>query len=199
MNLAQEPVKMDIASTLSTVITSIAHSLTTASTKQPCHMMNHGGAGSMNHKMDHSSMKSSMDHDMPGMKMCKMSMTLNSDYENLCILTDKIMITSKTQLILGMLGIVLFTMFYEYFKLLVDQLQGKYGQYLQSNMVTSKERVKYKLRLSTAYALSVGYSFIIMLLFMTFNVWVMLSVCIGAGIGHYLCDKQTSSASLICH
>lgn len=192
MNLAQ--IKMDLPTAISTIPTT---ALSTA-TKKPCHMMNHAN---MNHNMEHSNMKSNMDmgHDMPGMKMCKMSMTLNSDYENLCILTEKVMVTTKTQLVMAMVGIALFTMMYEYFKLFVDQLQEKYTQYVQSNMVTEKERQRYKLRFSTAYALSVGYSFIIMLLFMTFNVWVMLSVCIGAGVGHFLFDKKSSAVSLVCH
>lgn len=151
--------------------------------------------------MDHSTMKMNMDmgHDAPGMKMCKMSMTLNKDYENLCLLTDKLMITTKTQMVLAMLLVALFTALFEYLKVGLDQMQSRYSQYLQSNMVTETERLKYKLRLSTAYSVSVGYSFIIMLLFMTFNVWVMLAVCIGAGVGHFLSEKNTCSVSLICH
>lgn len=141
-----------------------------------------------------------MDHDMPGMKMCKMSMTLNSDYNNLCILTDRIMVTTKLQLVLATFGIAVFTLGYEYFKAFIDKLGSRYSQFLQTNTVTEHERKVYKLRLSIAYAISVGYSFTIMLLFMTFNIWVMLAVCVGAGFGHYLCDKPCSpAANLVCH
>lgn len=162
--------------------------------KMPCHDdMNHGG-------MDHTGMDhGGMDHDMPGMKMCKMAMTLNSDYENLCILTETLMVTNKPQLVFAMTGIALFSLGYEYFKLFVDRMQARYSQYLKSNTVTENERVKYKVRLSAAYAFSVGYSFIIMLLFMSFNVWVMLAVCIGAGLGHYAFGGSSSTASLVCH
>lgn len=161
---------------------------------KPCHdQMNHGD---MNHAaMDHGG----MDHDMPGMKMCKMAMTLNSDYENLCILTERLMVTNKLQLFFAMVGIVLFTLGYEYFKLFVDKMQTRYSQFLKSNTVTENERIKYKAKLSTAYAVSVGYSFIIMLLFMSFNVWVMLAVCAGAGLGHYAFGGSSAAASLICH
>jgi copper transporter 1 len=172
------------------------------------HMMgnshNYNMANGMDHTMSHvtdNNMHSNMDmgHDMPGMKMCKMSMTLNSDYENLCIITDKIMVTNKLQLLFAMIGIIMFTTGYEFFKQFVDKLQSRYSQFLQSNTVTERERKVYKFRLSCSYALSVGYSFIIMLLFMTFNIWVMLSVCVGAGIGHYLCDAKSSANSLVCH
>lgn len=159
-----------------------------------------------NNMMDHSMMdhsmhsKMGMGHDMPGMKMCKMSMTLNADYENLCILTDHIMVTSRFQLVLAMVGVGIFAFGYEYFKIFVDQLESRYAQFLQSNTVTECERKAYKLRLSSAYAFSVGYSFIIMLLFMSFNIWVMFAVCVGAGLGHYFCDRPTSStANLACH
>ncbi|TID30094.1 hypothetical protein CANINC_001318 [Pichia inconspicua] len=155
----------------------------------------------MHHNSDHSAMKTSMDmgHNEPGMKMCKMSMTLNSDYENLCILTDKLMVTTKTQMILAMILVSVFAALFEYYRAFVDKLQHRYAQYLQSGMVTEKERLKYKLILSTAYSVSVGYSFIIMLLFMSFNVWVMLAVCIGAGLGHFLCERKSGSVSLVCH
>lgn len=191
-----------VAQIVETVAVPVAMSLTTSSslpgTKKPCHGgMNHGG---MNHgKMNHGNMAhDNMDHDMPGMKMCKMSMTLNADYENLCILTDKIMVSNKVQLIFAMIGIALYTLGYEYFKTFTDKLQSRYSQFLKSNTVTEKERMKYKIRLSFAYAFSVGYSFVIMLLFMTFNIWIMLAVCIGAGAGHYLFGGSPS-APLVCH
>lgn len=180
-----------------TTITSTTIPLVTSSslpeTKKPCHGgMNHGG-------MSHANMAhGDMEHDMPGMKMCKMSMVLNADYENLCILTDAIMVTNKVQLILAILGITLFTVGYEYFKNFVDKLQSKYSQYFNSNAVTETEKMKYKIRLSISYALTVGYSFIIMLLFMTYNVWVMLSVCVGAGLGHYFFGGS-ATAPLVCH
>lgn len=154
---------------------------------------------SMNHGTMHSNMD--MGHDMPGMKMCKMSMTLNSDYENLCILTESLMVTNKFQLLLAMVGIALFTIGYEYFKLFVEKLQSRYNQHLKNGVVTEKERIQLKAKLSVIYALSVGYSFIIMLLFMTFNTWIMSSVCIGAGIGYFLFERPQSYAppSLACH
>lgn len=155
--------------------------------------MNHD----MHHGMNHGMSSKSMDHDMPNMKMCKMSMTFNSDYENLCILTDKLMVTTKTQLVFAMIAIVLFCMGYEYFKLFLDQMQNRYIQLKNGNFATASECKKFKTKISIIYALNVGYSMIIMLLFMTFNTWIMLSVSIGAGLGHYIFDSPNVSVS--CH
>ena len=185
-----------------------------ATSKKPCHQMhNNMGMNHMNHDMNHDmghnmghnmghdmghQMSSkAMDHDMPGMKMCKMSMTFNSDYENLCILTDKLMVTTKTQLVFAMVGIVLLTFGYEYYKLILDSMQGRYKQFKNGNTATEAECRNYKTKVSIAYALGVGYSMIIMLLFMTFNTWIMMSVCIGAGLGHYVFDVPFSSVA--CH
>lgn len=164
--------------------------------KMPCHSgmpgMNHGNMGGMP-GMDHGKMD-------PGMKMCSMKMTLNSDYENLCLLTENLMVTNKYQLVVAIFGIILFTFGYEYYKRFVDRAQNRYNLYLRSDVVVEKERKKHKAKLSVMYGLSVFYSFIIMLLFMTFNVWVMIAVCVGAGLGHYLLDSSAPAAvSLSCH
>jgi len=53
---------------------------------------------------------------------------------------------------------------------------------------------------SALYGLQVFYSFFIMLLFMTYNGWVMLAVALGAFIGHWAFGLKTSSTkSVACH
>jgi len=50
------------------------------------------------------------------------------------------------------------------------------------------------------YAVQVFYSFFIMLLFMTYNGWVMLAVAAGAFVGHLAFGLKTSSTkSVACH
>ncbi|KAJ4523012.1 copper transpport protein [Exophiala dermatitidis] len=50
------------------------------------------------------------------------------------------------------------------------------------------------------YAVQVFYSFFIMLLFMTYNGWVMLAVAVGAFIGYLTFgDNLTSTKSVACH
>lgn len=50
------------------------------------------------------------------------------------------------------------------------------------------------------YAVQVFYSFFIMLLFMTYNGWVMLAVAVGAFVGYIAFGAKTSSSKTVaCH
>ena len=58
-----------------------------------------------------------------------------------------------------------------------------------------------KIRLVKAafYAVQVFYSFFIMLLFMTYNGWVMLAVAAGAFIGYIGFGGGSPTKSVACH
>jgi len=56
-----------------------------------------------------------------------------------------------------------------------------------------------KIVLAGLYAVQVFYSFFIMLLFMTYNGWVMLSVAVGAFVGYMLFEGSTATKSVVCH
>ncbi|KAL1985289.1 hypothetical protein VTN96DRAFT_8088 [Rasamsonia emersonii] len=56
-----------------------------------------------------------------------------------------------------------------------------------------------KLIMALLYAIQVFYSFFIMLLFMTYNGWVMLSVAVGAFIGYLVFGGPTATKSVACH
>ncbi|KAI4745146.1 hypothetical protein E4T50_04549 [Aureobasidium sp. EXF-12298] len=49
------------------------------------------------------------------------------------------------------------------------------------------------------YAIQVFYSFFIMLLFMTYNGWIMLSVAVGAFVGYLVFGNSTVTKSAACH
>ncbi|KAK2758787.1 hypothetical protein FQN54_003479 [Arachnomyces sp. PD_36] len=49
------------------------------------------------------------------------------------------------------------------------------------------------------YAVQVFYSFFIMLLFMTYNGWVMLAVTVGAFIGYMAFGQSSATKSVACH
>ncbi|KAK2748345.1 hypothetical protein FQN57_001003 [Myotisia sp. PD_48] len=63
---------------------------------------------------------------------------------------------------------------------------------------TPAER-KSKLIRAGLYALQVFYSFFIMLLFMTYNGWVMLAVAAGAFVGYLFFGDDTAAKSVSCH
>jgi copper transporter 1 len=53
---------------------------------------------------------------------------------------------------------------------------------------------------SLLYAIQVGIGFMLMLIFMTYNGFLMLAVVFGAGIGHFLfARKSGAERSLSCH
>jgi len=64
----------------------------------------------------------------------------------------------------------------------------------------SAEERKGTLIKGALYAVQVFYSFFIMLLFMTYNGWVMLAVAVGAFVGYIVFGRDSSSAkSVACH
>lgn len=54
---------------------------------------------------------------------------------------------------------------------------------------------------STLYAILVAISFWLMLVFMTYNGYLMIAVVLGAGVGHYVFGKGrlNASRSVQCH
>lgn len=130
-------------------------------------------------------MKSDMD-------MCSMNMTFNWSYYNTCVIFEWWKIKSVPQLLFSCIIITLFTVCYEYLKSKIEHIT-----HLEQNSQKSQ-----KLKRSLWYALQVTISFTIMLIFMTYNGWLMLSVIIGAFLGNYYFDSNVNSInqmSLACH
>lgn len=161
-----------------------------------------------NHMMDHSMHSSGMDMpdmpDMPEHRMCKMSMLLTTEYEDVCVLTSKWHIYNFRDLILSMIAIIILTALYE----LLKNWTLKWENRNSVNSISSQSAIKkFKLNSSIVYGFTVFYSFIIMLIFMTFNVWLMIAVAIGAAVGKYFFTSNSVSAiqantipnSLNCH
>ncbi|GMM39877.1 low-affinity Cu transporter [Hanseniaspora uvarum] len=145
--------------------------------------------------MDHSM------HDMPGMgdadEMCSMAMLFTWSYKNTCVISSKWHIKTKFQMFLSCVLIFLSSYFYEYFKV-------KFNQYkLQKSISAESEENKRKSRQyeSLLYGLQVFYSFMLMLVFMTYNGWLMLAMTLGAIFGYYKFTFNVSSlsSSLACH
>ncbi|EZF30650.1 hypothetical protein H109_00157 [Trichophyton interdigitale MR816] len=58
---------------------------------------------------------------------------------------------------------------------------------------------KAKVTRAGLYAAQVFYSFFIMLLFMTYNGWIMLAVAAGAFMGHLMFGESSASKTVSCH
>ncbi|KAI9679943.1 MAG: hypothetical protein M1817_004958 [Caeruleum heppii] len=56
-----------------------------------------------------------------------------------------------------------------------------------------------KMGRAALYAVQVFYSFFIMLLFMTYNGWIMLAVAVGAFVGYMVWGNAPATKSVACH
>ncbi|XP_011137725.1 high affinity copper uptake protein 1 isoform X2 [Harpegnathos saltator] len=176
--------------------------------------MNHGGMdhSSMNHggmdhgSMDHNSMHqvvSSMNNACDDMDMHGhgMSMTFHT---GVCesVLFDSWRITSIGGLVGSMIGIIIMAALYEGLKYYREYLFWKTYNSLQyrsvtvpneKNVVAEDSRVVQPTMLSWMHLfqtflhiVQIVLSYFLMLIFMTYNVWLCCAVVLGAAIGYFL-------------
>ncbi|CEI39135.1 hypothetical protein FVEN_g10732 [Fusarium venenatum] len=160
--------------------------------------------------MDHSHMDhSGMDHgDMDhghggGMKdMCSMNMLFTWDTNNLCIVFRQWHVRSTTSLLFSLIAVILLAIGYEALR----SVSRRYEQALD-NRVRSAPRQSHgqadqraHLIKAVLYALQNFYAFMLMLVFMTYNGWVMISVSLGAFLGYLFFGQRTSATKEnACH
>ncbi|KEQ62199.1 Ctr copper transporter [Aureobasidium melanogenum CBS 110374] len=153
--------------------------------------------------MDHGNMgHGGMDHGgMDHGNMCNMNMLFTWDTNNLCIVFKSWRITSTMSLIWSLVGVMLLTAGYE----LVREMSRRYEAKVQREIDDMPRRnaadayAKSKTIKAALYAIQVFYSFFIMLLFMTYNGWIMLSVAVGAFVGYLVFGNSTVTKSAACH
>ncbi|XP_044258999.1 high affinity copper uptake protein 1 isoform X2 [Tribolium madens] len=162
----------------------------------------------MNHDMDHS-MHKGMDHSMghnmgtttmPKHDMSHMSMAFHTGY-NETVLFDQWKFTTIGGLIGSMIGIFFMAALYEGLKYYREYLFWKTYNALQYRAVTLPEKgvvsednqIVQPTMLSgmhfyqtVLHMIQMVLSYFLMLIFMTYNVWLCLAVVIGAGVGYFL-------------
>ncbi|PSR77541.1 Ctr copper transporter family-domain-containing protein [Coniella lustricola] len=166
------------------------------------------------HMMDHGDMDMP-GHDMPA--MCSMNMLFTWDTTNLCIVFASWHIRSTVGLVFSLLAVVLIGMGYEALRAGTRRYEIVMGQRLEAypnDSVTetaplaawatgqNKARVQKQVRLVKAvlYAVQTFYAFMLMLVFMTYNGWVMAAVTLGAFLGHLTFGAETSvTKETQCH
>lgn len=153
------------------------------------------------------------------MSSCAMNMFLNTDTTNLCILVKQWRVTGPWSLGQALVVIVLFAMSFE----AIRELTRRYEHNSRTGIIAlggssrpdspsplantatttgRREARKRQLIKSLLYALQVGISFLLMLVFMTYNVYVMAAVVVGSGIGYYLFNSDPNGVSgkgMACH
>ncbi|KAK0661126.1 Copper transport protein CTR2 [Lasiodiplodia hormozganensis] len=169
--------------------------------------MGHGGHGDM---------------DMGGGPKCNMNMLFTWDTTDLCIVFRSWHVGSTWSLIVSLLGVVVLCAGYE----LVREVSRRYeasvaarqsgvrvgGSGVPANNAggrtvvawSAREEKRVKIVKAVLYAVQVFYSFFIMLLFMTYNGWVMLAVAVGAFVGYLAFGNAggaggSATKSVACH
>lgn len=173
--------------------------------------MDHGG-------MDHGG------HDMGG---CVGSMYLNGQVENLCILTQSWRVTGIWSLLWSCLAIALVAVGFEWLRERTRQYESTGAFTLRSAPGSRQGSAGGRVRLPTSrptspqpfdtssslsqrrrlirsvlYGLQVTVSFTLMLVFMTFNYWVMAAVVVGSAVGFYLFNDDPNGVggkTMVCH
>ncbi|KAI1437999.1 Ctr copper transporter family protein [Xylaria sp. CBS 124048] len=176
--------------------------------------------------MDHSRMDhSDMDHGNGGgggggghggMPMCKMNMLFTWDTTNMCIVFRQWQVTGPTSLVFSLLAIVAICAGYEGLR----EATRKYEMWL-SNQEISYKRIgaassqnqnslhagtkpvigrPARIVKAVLYGVQNFYAFMIMLLFMTYNGYVMIAVALGTGLGYYFFGSHTQATKeTACH
>lgn len=123
------------------------------------------------------------DMDMGDSDSCSMNMLFTWSYKNTCVVFHWWHIRSRFDLLLSILAVTFLGYLYEYLRYYIYKSQLNHAS-LSSN-TGSPEFRRNKLYQSCWYGLQVGFSFMLMLVFMTYNGWLMIAVVLGAAWGHY--------------
>ncbi|KXT15056.1 hypothetical protein AC579_1496 [Pseudocercospora musae] len=175
--------------------------------------MDHGdmGHGGMDHGgMGHGDMGS----------MCSMNMLFTWDTKNLCVVFEGWRVTGVWSLVYTLLAVIALTAGYEAVREASRRFEAQHARKVENlhhssgsisatnerssllglagNSVAAEEK-KGKTIKAVLYGIQVFYSFFIMLLFMTYNGWIMIAVGVGATIGYSLFSESSATKSAACH
>ncbi|KAJ2410567.1 copper transpport protein [Coemansia sp. RSA 2530] len=141
--------------------------------------------------------------------MCAMNMALNWSTENVCVLFDFWRVNSSTSLVLTCAAVFLLGYLYE---LARTRVRGWEKSLAPSGTVVSADsgtplvgptaiRNATRWKRALFYGLLVAYSYSLMLIFMTYNGFLILAVFGGAVAGHYAysSDEWGSVRGANCH
>ncbi|KAH8602648.1 ctr copper transporter [Bisporella sp. PMI_857] len=148
--------------------------------------------------MDHSSMD--MGHAMPA--RCSMNMLFTWNTQNLCIVFRWWHIQTTAGLIFSLIGVVALAAFYE----AIRAGSRKYEKWAAKRTEEVPRRNQAEITKRThvikalMYAIQNFYAFMLMLVFMTYNGWVMIAIGVGSFVGYLVFGADTSATKdTACH
>jgi copper transporter 1 len=146
-------------------------------------------------------------------------MIFNWQIEDTCVVFEWWHIKGPATFILSCIGVALIAAFYEWLRAYSNRIEYKWKEaaflaaarddeqeeernstyaYYQQHAQLSRKRECIK---SIYYAILVAISFWLMLVFMTYNGYLMMAVVLGAGLGHFFFGNGwlSASRSIQCH
>ncbi|KAI8344280.1 Ctr copper transporter family-domain-containing protein [Chlamydoabsidia padenii] len=172
------------------------------------------------HHQDFTGMEPPMNHGheghdmpMPGMPMCSMNMIFNWQIENVCVVFESWHIQTWVGMVISCAVIFAIAASFEYLSTWTSTLAGgkrqisngtsganEYDALLSPYLGVSSLDKRQRILQSVMYAILMGISFWLMLVFMTYNGYLMIATILGAGFGHYVFGQGRSAArSIACH
>ncbi|KAF2482556.1 Ctr copper transporter [Neohortaea acidophila] len=153
-------------------------------------------------------------HGDMDMDMCSMNMLFTWDTTNLCIVFRSWRITGTWSLLWSLLAVMALTAGYEAVREACRRYEARQAAQLEhlpngtqerdsllhsGNVVAGGGRRGGDVVKAAFYGVQVFYSFFIMLLFMTYNGWIMLAVGFGAFFGYLIFGGASATKSAACH
>ncbi|KAJ2369483.1 copper transpport protein [Coemansia sp. RSA 2610] len=117
--------------------------------------------------------------------MCAMNMALNWSTDNVCVLFDFWRVTSTLSLVLTCAAVFALGYGYELSRARVRAWELADAGLARADTPLVGGGRRRRWTRSVLYAALVGYSYALMLIFMTYNGFLMLAVVAGAAVGHY--------------
>lgn len=128
--------------------------------------------------------------------MCSMNMLFTWDPTDLCVVFKWWHVRTTFGFILTLVTIAALSAGYEYLRYRIRLIDNSYREALEMSGLPRSKSIKF--RQAVGYAVQVGYSYLLMLVFMSYNGWAMLAVAIGAGFGFWFWG-DLAQKSMSCH
>ncbi|KAG8979408.1 hypothetical protein FRC05_008393 [Tulasnella sp. 425] len=132
-------------------------------------------------------------HDMSSMNTeakCKMHMLWNWETVDTCVVFRSWHVYNMTQFVITCLIIVLIGVSFEWLRKVQKGYDAKLSRGPVGGAGTKRLALTPRLIRASLYGLIVFISFFIMLIFMTYNGYLVLSVVAGAFIGHFILNSE---------
>lgn len=134
------------------------------------------------------------------MLVANRQMIFTWDWKNTCVVFKWWHIRTFQDFVMSVIGIILLTASYEFFKARIARWDARHRGLAVGldPSVPSPSHQQYKVKRAAMYGLQVAFSFWLMLVFMTYNGWLMISVAVGAALGNFIWG-DTAERTLSCH